>query len=142
MMSAQRTAKPVMGRGLDRARGRAIARLGESKAAYDKDLAKCGRDAGQRWAMETAEYVELHNLADLAEADDLATRYGSRHPTFSPGERLYFDVCEARDGDRRAAAAFWDYCLGGESHLANDAAFVTGFALAAVAFFDEVKTEL
>ncbi|HUU94741.1 MAG TPA: hypothetical protein VM487_03305 [Phycisphaerae bacterium] len=125
-----------------RTRARAVARLRKSKARYDRDLARRGCEAGQRWAMEVAEFVELGCLGDLAEADDLATRYRSPHPTFSPGERLYFDVCEARDGDRRAAAAFWDYSLNAESHLANDAAFVTGFALAAVAFLDEVKTEL
>lgn len=41
-----------------------------------------------------------------------------------------------------SAADFWERCLGGESHVANDAAFVTGFALAAVAFFSEVRDEL
>jgi hypothetical protein len=94
-----------------------IERLRASKAKAAGEDFEAGKVSGRRWALESAEWRELHNLYDFAEEgamdslDDGTgtawyTAYGILHGEETVDNSDAMEFWEAQSGDRRPSDAF------------------------------------
>ena len=104
----------------------AIERLRTSKEKYLDEMTEFGRERGQRWARDHAEWAELKRVADLrTDHDDLTS---DLRRALDPGGDLdQSDFLRAIDSTEEEA---------------NEDAFVEGFIDAAKDFFDEIEPEV
>jgi hypothetical protein len=104
----------------------AIERLRASKEKHLDEMTEFGRERGQRWARDHAEWAELKRVADLR--TDHPDLISDLRNAIDPGEDLdESDFLKAIDSSEEEA---------------NEDAFVEGFIDGAKDFFDAIKPEL
>lgn len=130
----------------EKGRDETIKRLRASKAAHDRDVRDVGLHQGRKWASEAAEYAELALLERAGQAvngDWESWFVPARSDAYGAGQRFAFTVRPHVDGDRDEAANFWNEALGeDDAHLADDPAFVCGFAAGALEVYGAVSDRL
>ena len=114
-----------------------VDRLRASKQASDTDLRKAGQEVGREWAKDSAEAIELEQLARVA--DHIL------HPTdpYMDGEARI--VHRAIDPDEVSGNYhdFWENILGERNDIrVASRDFVCGFVEGAVEIWESVKDEL
>lgn len=120
-----------------------IQRLRASKVEGDSDESRVGYEDGHRWATHQAQYSELKALTDQRDLSE-GLDWGSQDCDYGPRERFYFCIRRPDDGNRDHARAFWagiDASACSE-FAGDDALYVTGFSLGALAVWDKVEKEL
>jgi hypothetical protein len=123
----------------------AITRLRASKQKSANEDYQPGYKAGQAWAANRAETIELDRLEEFCQAVE-SDPWGwegwirpSYPDAFSPAENLVFKIDPDNQG-RDVARAFWQVNSPTEEIPSGD--FAHGFAMGAVAFWMKVKDQL
>lgn len=116
-----------------------IARLSQSKQDSERKFRAEGNRAGQWWARERAEAIELRRLEEVC-GDAGFEGFGAYYSAYSAAEELYFAIqtADLRFGDE--AADFWEGITG--SRETPDTAYVDGFAAGAVEIWEQVKDKV
>jgi len=121
-----------------------IERLRASKQEVVSDEYEQGREAGEKWAKQTAEYAELRRLGELEEGmsqgDWESWFETSGNSAFGAAERLVFAIQPENDHDRRATQEFWEFVGGEDTERTDD--FVRGFADGALSIWRDIKDQL
>jgi hypothetical protein len=119
-------------------------RLRESRREAEQRWLAEGREAGQVWVKQCADYVGLLNLRRFFESEDCAAEslYGENGDVFTPAERLYFAICPADLGDRRAEREFRKCVFGDWDHRLDYGHFLYGFCEGALDLWDEVQASV
>lgn len=143
-----------------------ILRLRASKRRTDAAEARAGFQAGERWARESAEYMDLCRLRDAVEEmyreaegeqepglpfDEFCRRVWDDFSMVEAGEDgmtmfLYRKMRPDGPPDRGAGEAFWDAVAGStsgpEREMANGAPYLSSFYAGAMNVFGQVESKL
>lgn len=130
--------------GCGRDTSKVIERLRASRQAAVSAKFQEGHQAGEEWASEIADYVELRRLGQMKEGTspvdwDLFWDTGVNDANCA-SERLAFVIRPDDNEDRQAAAAFWETAVGDGVDLTDD--FVRGFVDGALDVWREVRDKL
>ena len=104
-----------------------------------------GKEVGRGWAESDAEADELIRLERIynRSGTDWSRLFDTgQGVAYGASERVYFWIDPDNDGDRHAAASFWEGALGDDVKKAQDDSFVRGFCEGALELWDEVKGQL
>jgi hypothetical protein len=108
-----------------------IQRLRASKAQSESECFQQGYEAGQSWAKDDAEAIELQRLDKSWDQGYLAYNAYSVAEAVQPTPR-----------DEAPSLSFWEEALGDFAHEANDDDFVRGFVRGALDLWAEIKAKL
>lgn len=121
-----------------------IERLRASKERSDSGAYREGFAAGQAWASNTAEAIELERVDKLhqrlSEADWKWWFASDDNNTYSPAELFVFIVRPENEQDRAYAESFWREL--GRDYLQIEDEWMRGFAEGALEVWKEVKSKL
>lgn len=123
-----------------------IDRLRASAREEDDQDTKAGRDAGQRWAKQSAEAVELRRL-ETAIDPQLEGGWGfvdSEYSAYHSAEAFVFIIDPDNEGVRGVVGLFWQGQVDEEKYALEypSSAFVQGFAEGAMEVWQQVKESL
>ena len=122
-----------------------IQRLRVSRAKTDEQSDEEGREAGQGWAKDFAEAIELERLekTKLACGYDWGKLFDPRMSDCNPQvDFVHWIRPEAKD-DSNAVESFWEEALGDDDRdKADDPGFVFAFIEGALEVWGEVKGKL
>lgn len=128
-----------------------VERLRATKEETSSEQRQEGDACGRWWAEHHAKAVELERLASYHDSAGYSWEAGlvGEHSAYGPNEHFHMIVAnintpEDRDNwSRSDAADFWDEAIGDEEReKSNDADFVIGFAIGALAVWEEVADQL
>jgi len=117
-------------------------RLKASKSSDDDESFDAGEQAGIEWATTRAEAKQLERL-ESARDPQHDWSFGVGSSAYGAGEHFYFIIEPGDDGDRQAAADFWEAAVGDTADRhANDDSFVRGFAEGACDVWRQVQNRI
>jgi len=116
-----------------------IDRLKASQKITDNEGLTAGERAGRDWAARKAEAIHLRRLKEARHpVEDWYFGVGSS--AYSAAEVFYFIIEPKFDGERTAAADFWETVTG--EREAPETAYVNGFASGAMDIWDQVEDQM
>jgi hypothetical protein len=121
-----------------------IQRLRGSKQQHATESAQAGAAAGEQWAKDTAEAVELERLEQerVATGHDWDRLFDEDR---DPADWLYDVMHPGHESDRFAPSSreFWEQQIGEDDlHLIDDNEWLRGFAFGAIQVWREVQSKL
>jgi hypothetical protein len=125
-----------------------IERFRASKERCDEMNYRLGRDAGEAFVMAEAEAEELEFLEgfleDIRQSGCVLSDWCNDHSSaYTAAQSLFFAIRPVHDGNRDAAAGFWESVTNCEHNgPVERPRFLEGFVDGAIEVWEEVKAQL